>query len=46
MNKTTSVLLYNFALIAGASFLVAVYDWSLWTYFWAICFMVTVSDNG
>jgi uncharacterized protein (DUF983 family) len=35
------ILLYNFAIVAGASYLVAVYNWSMWTYLLAMCFMLS-----
>lgn len=44
MNNYYASLAYNFALLAGASVLVAGYDWSLWTFFWAFMFMQTKGD--
>lgn len=41
-----AILVYNFLIIAGASFLVAVYQWSLWTYVFAVLLMVWVEHNG
>jgi hypothetical protein len=37
-------LIYNFALIAMASYLVAVFDWSLWTYAGFAFFLASKSD--
>ena len=36
------ILLYNFAILAGASYLIVVYDWSMWTYLLAMCFMLSL----
>jgi hypothetical protein len=35
-----AILIFNFAIIAGAAFLCAVYEWSLWTMFFALLFLV------
>jgi hypothetical protein len=35
-----AILIFNFAILAGASFLCAVYEWSLWTIFFALIFLV------
>ena len=37
-----AVLVYNFLIIAGAAFLVAVYDWSLWTFVFALIIMFDI----
>lgn len=37
-----AVLVYNFLIIAGAAFLVAVYDWSLWTIILALILMFDI----
>jgi hypothetical protein len=37
-------LVYNFTLIALATYLVAFHDWSLWTYVGFLLFMVSKSD--
>ena len=39
------ILIYNFAIVAGASYLVAVYNWSMWSYLLAMCFMVSVKSS-
>jgi hypothetical protein len=31
-----AILIYNFAILAGASYLCAEYNWSLWTLFFAL----------
>lgn len=36
------VVLYNFSLVAGATFLVITYEWSMWTYLLALCFVTSV----
>lgn len=36
------LLLYNFAILAGASYLVAVYNWSMWTYLLAMFFLLHI----
>jgi hypothetical protein len=38
-------LLYNFGLVAGTAYLVAVYDWSGWWFLVTLLFMVTHSKN-
>lgn len=38
-------LVYNFAIVAGASYLVAVYNWSMWSYLLAMCFMVSIKKT-
>lgn len=35
-----AILIFNFAIIAGAATLCAVYEWSLWTIFFAVLFLV------
>ena len=35
-----AILIFNFAVLAGAAFLCAVYEWSLWTLFFAVLFMI------
>lgn len=38
-----AVLIYNFALLSGATYLIVVYEWSLWTYVGAVLFMRSMS---
>lgn len=48
MNNTLVVfmiLVYNFAIVAGASYLVAVYNWSMWSYLLAILFMFSLKNR-
>jgi hypothetical protein len=40
-----AVLLYNLAILVGATYLVVVYDWSLWTYFFAIFFTLSIAKR-
>lgn len=35
-----AILIFNFSIIAGATYLCAVYNWSLWTLFFAILFLI------
>jgi hypothetical protein len=44
-NVLYAVLVYNFAILAGASYLCAEYNWSLWTLFWAILLMLDIKEN-
>ena len=39
------VLLYNFAIVAGTTYVVINYNWSMWTYLLAILFMLGVEDK-
>jgi hypothetical protein len=39
------VLLYNFAIVAGTTYVVINYNWSMWTYLLAILFMMSVKDE-
>jgi hypothetical protein len=39
------ILLYNFAIVAGASYLIVVYDWSMWTYLLAMFFILSTRKN-
>ena len=39
------VVLYNFALVAGTTYLVAEREWSMWTYLLALCFMTSVKTG-
>jgi hypothetical protein len=39
-------LLYNFALIAGTTWLVVELDWSMWCYLLTICFLVTKTGSS
>jgi hypothetical protein len=40
-----AVIIYNFLIIAGAAYLCAVYDWSLWTMLCAFFFMISFKDK-
>lgn len=40
-----AALIYNFLIIAGAAYLCAVYDWSLWTMFFAFLCMISIKDS-
>lgn len=47
MNKiveTIGCLVYNFALVAGTTYLVVNYNWSMWCYLLATLFMVSTKD--
>ena len=35
-----AILIFNFGVLAGAAYLCAVYEWSLWTMFFALLFLV------
>ena len=35
------VLLYNFLLVAGTAWLIAFYDWSMWTFLLTVCFITS-----
>ena len=39
------VVCYNFAVVAGTTYLVAEREWSMWTYLLALCFMTTVKTG-
>jgi hypothetical protein len=36
-----AILIYDFALVAGTAYLVAVYGWSMWTFLLTLCFFMT-----
>jgi len=38
--ESIACLIYNFALLAGATFLVVNYNWSMWVYLLVVLFMV------
>ncbi len=38
-------LIYNFALVAGTTYIVITYDWSMWTYALTLCFFVTSTSK-
>jgi hypothetical protein len=45
MNDTIvslGILVYNFLLVAGTAYLVAFYDWSMWTFLLTGLFIVTM----
>ena len=39
------LLLYNFAILAGTTYVVINYNWSMWTYLLAILFMLSEEDK-
>ena len=39
--SNVAILLYDFALVAGTTYVVIVYDWSMWTYLLTLCFFMT-----
>jgi hypothetical protein len=48
MNDTIvklAILIYDFALLAGTAYLVAVHDWSMWTFLLAAVFFMTTSKS-
>jgi hypothetical protein len=38
-------VVYNFAIVAGTTYLVVFYEWSMWCYLLAMCFMVSVKTG-
>lgn len=40
-----SVILYNLIIVAGTTFLVVNYEWSMWCYLLALCFMSNVKTG-
>ena len=38
-------IVYNFAILAGTSYLVVFHEWSMWCYLLAMCFMVSVKTG-
>lgn len=40
-----AILIYDFALLAGAAYMVQVYDWSMWTFLLAAIFFMTSKTN-
>ena len=38
-------VVYNAFLVTGTTYLVAVLDWSMWTYLLCMCFMVSVNKR-
>ena len=48
MNNTIvklAVLTYDFFLLAGTAYLVAEYNWSMWTFLLAAVFFITTKDS-
>ena len=43
--KDIPYLIYNLAIIAGTTYLVVEYDWSMWCYLLAMCFLITRSSS-
>lgn len=43
--RDVPALLYNFALVAGTTWLVVELDWSMWCYLLTMCFMVVRSSS-
>jgi hypothetical protein len=43
--KDIPALLYNFALIAGTTYLVVEYEWSMWCYLLTMMFLVVRTNN-
>ena len=39
------ILVYNLILVAGTAYLVALHDWSMWTFLLTMCFMLTVRTS-
>ena len=39
------ILVYNLTIVAGASYLIVVYNWSMWTYLLAMFFLVSLGKN-
>ena len=40
-----AALFYNFMIMAGAAYLCAVYNWSLWTMLCAFFCMISIKDS-
>lgn len=40
-----TVVLYNLIILAGTTFLIVHYDWSMWCYLLAMCFMSNVKTG-
>ena len=40
-----TVVLYNLIILAGTTFLIVHYDWSMWCYLLAMCFMGNVKTE-
>ena len=40
------ILVYNLILVAGTAYLVALHDWSMWTFLLTMCFMLTVRTSN
>lgn len=43
--KDIPYLIYNFAIIAGTTYLIVELDWSMWTYLLAMLFLVVRSTT-
>ncbi len=43
--RDVPALLYNFALIAGTTYLVVEYEWSMWCYLLTMMFLVVKSSS-
>lgn len=39
------ILVYNLTIVAGASYLIVVYNWSMWTYLLAMFFLLSLRKN-
>ena len=42
---TLGVLVYDFLLVAGTAYLVAVHDWSMWTFLLTLLFCMSITKK-
>jgi len=40
------ILVYNITIVAGASYLIVVYNWSMWTYLLAMIFSLSFRSKN
>ena len=43
--ETIGVLVYNFSVLVGTTYVVVNYNWSMWTYLLALLFMLRTKEN-
>ena len=43
--ETIGVLMYNFSVLAGTTYVVVNYNWSMWTYLLALLFMLKTKED-
>lgn len=40
-----AIIVYNFCLVAGTAYLVALHDWSMWSFLLTMCFIMSATTR-